>query len=93
MSDANDVTIIILNAVLEKLTVVYENGEVDTMSIKQVEPNDFDPPEVGSVVCAVVRGSCYKATVQDVITSEQVIPLACTSPVYGMYTCNIDTDI
>ena len=49
------------------VTVEYDNGEKETVSIKNTEPNDdFKPPIVDSEVCVKSRGGKYSARIVEI---------------------------
>lgn len=49
------------------MVVKYDNGELETVTIMQTEPDkDFSPPVVGTAVCVRTRGGRYLAEVKEV---------------------------
>ena len=57
----------------EKLVVEYDNGEMETVTIAQTEPDgDFGPPTVGATLCVKSRGGKYSATIKDVLQETHV---------------------
>lgn len=45
----------------------YDNGEIETVNLRNVEPEDFSDPSVGSIVCVKSRGGKYSARILKII--------------------------
>lgn len=52
--------VVTFNLITERVLVKYENGEVETVTIVQTEPDeDFSPLMDGTTVCVKTRGGRY----------------------------------
>ena len=47
----------------EILHLKYDNGEMDQLPARRVEPEEYLPPSIGSRVCCKVKGAKYSAEI------------------------------
>ena len=75
----------------EILHLKYDNGEMDQLPARRVEPEEYLPPSIGSRVCCKVKGAKYSAEIVaiEITTPTKNMPPASNKVQTLLYTDSI----